>query len=158
MVRTKDAGQGIAAKIEAELRALDPMQPIPEFNTMESFRLDAVRNERFLAYLVSAFAILALVLASAGLYGVMSYLVTQRSMEFAIRLAFGAPGMGLAGVGLLIGALAAAALLRWLGSLFPAMVDPILAKDIWVFAAMIACLAPALRIARIQPNEVLRES
>ena len=178
MIRTKDAGQGIPARIEAELRALDPLQPIQEFNTMETFRLDAVRNERFLAYLVSAFAILALVLASAGLYGVMSYLVTQRSMEFAIRLALGAPGielassvlrqaMGLAGVGLIIGGLAATALLRWLGSRFPSMVDPIFAKDIWVYAAMIgclmlavllACLAPALRIARIHPNDVLRQS
>ena len=116
MVRTKDAGQGIAARIESELKALDPLHPIQEFNTMESFRLDAVRNERFLAYLVTAFAILALLLASAGLYGVMSYLVTQRSMEFAIRLALGAPGMelavgvlrqgmSLAGVGLIIGSL-----------------------------------------------------
>jgi ABC-type antimicrobial peptide transport system permease subunit len=178
MIRTKDAGQGIAAKIEAELRSLDPLQPIQEFNTMETFRLDAVRNERFLAYLVSAFAILALVLASAGLYGVMSYLVTQRSMEFAIRLALGAPGielalgvlrqgLGLATLGLIIGGVAAASLLRWLGSLFPSMVDPVLSKDIWVYGAMIgclilavllACLAPALRIARIHPNQVLRES
>jgi ABC-type antimicrobial peptide transport system permease subunit len=178
MIRTKDSGQGIAAKIEAELRALDPLQPVQEFNTMESFRLEAVSNERFLAYLVSAFAILALLLASAGLYGVMSYLVTQRSMEFAIRLALGAPGMelavgvlrqgmSLAGVGLIIGGLAAAALIRWLGSVVPSMVDPVLDKDVWVYAAMIgclilavllACLAPALRIARIHPNEVLRES
>ena len=178
VVRTKDAGKGIAARIEQELRTVDPMQPVQEFLTMEDFRSDAVRNERFLAYLVGAFAILALVLASAGLYGVMSYLVTQRRMEFAIRLALGAPGgqlalgvlqqgMKLAGMGLLLGGVGAFALLRWLPSQFPGLIPAQAEKDLFVFAAvlgclllavLLACLAPALRITRMDPNEALRES
>lgn len=175
VVRTKDSSSSISADIRAQLQAVDPLQPIHEFNTIEDLRNAAVSNERFLAYLIAAFALLALTLTSAGIYGVLSYVVSQRGMEFAIRLALGAPitqlslsvlaqGLRLAAYGLLVGSGASYGLFRWLRSVSPDLIPPtnlnpaLVAAPIAILAlaVILACLAPAFRVARIHPNAALR--
>jgi predicted permease len=177
VVRTKDQGDGMMQRMEMELRATDPLQPVKQFTTIDALRAKAVQNERFLSYLVSAFALLAMLLTCAGVYGVLAFVVTQRSMEFAIKLALGAKpyrlalevlrqGLVLSAAGLLFGGSGAVLLLRWLAKAFPTILpntslDPFLVglPVLCLLAVVaVACLAPALRIARLDPNGVLRAS
>jgi predicted permease len=178
VIRTRAEGADMNENIREALRQLDPGQPVQKFVTMSTLRQGAVKNEQFLVYLMTAFASLALVLSAAGVYGVMSYMVMQRRMEFAIRLALGArssllawnvlqQGLNLVAIGLVIGGVAAYALLTWLCSQVPELLPPSAAKSSAVFllpvlslllAAIFACLAPMTRIARMDPNEALRSS
>ncbi|MGD8867509.1 MAG: ABC transporter permease [Gemmatimonadales bacterium] len=162
----------LARPVQREVWSLDPNQPVADVQTMEARVAAALSQPRFALLLFGSFAFLALVMAAVGVYGVISYTVSQRSHEIGIRMAVGADrrsvvshvmrqGMALVAAGLIIGAAAALALTRLLGSLLyeVSASDPLTyAAGILLLAvvAALACGVPALRAARLQPVEVLR--
>jgi len=151
----------------------DPEVPIAEVTTLDRVVSRAVAGPRFTLSLFAAFALVALALAGAGIYGALSYAVSQGRRELGIRMALGAGrtrivglvlrrGLMLLAVGTAIGLAGALVGGRLLDSLLY-QVDP---ADIATFAgvAMVltlsvagACLAPSLRASRVDPIEVLRE-
>ena len=159
--------------VRAAIRAAEPAQPITEIGTMRDAVGDAVAAPRFLAALVALFGVLALVLATVGIYGVVAYIVGQRTQEIGVRMALGARPRdivawtlrtGLAPVlaGLAAGVAAALALSR----LIAAQLYAVSPTDPVVFAAVVAVLAavsllasavPATRAARVEPTVALRE-
>jgi putative ABC transport system permease protein len=164
--------RALAPAVVREVQNIDPEQPVAEISTMEANISDSLATRRLTMRLLGAFAALALVLASVGLYGVMALSVTQRTREFGIRLALGAPrrdvfrlalgrGLLLVGIGLglgLLGALGAgralASLLYNVGSLDPwALLTAIIAL---AGVAILACWFPARRATRVDPIVALR--
>jgi putative ABC transport system permease protein len=158
--------------IKRELRSLDPDQALSSISTMEQNIAKSLGTRRMMMSLLSAFAILALSLASIGLYGVMALVVTQRTRELGIRLALGANrgdvfrlvlghGVLLVSAGLLIGLIAALGAGRGLRSLLygvggfdvPAFSIALFAL---AFVALVACFVPARRATRVDPIVALR--
>ncbi len=171
-VRTSGDPLSFVPAIRDELRALDPTLPVYEVTTMDQLLDESVRAERFSTLLLGVFAALALALGSIGIYGVMSYTVSQRTREVGVRMALGAAnsnvvslvvrqGMLLAAAGVLLGAVGALALSRVLsGMLYQvSSTDPFTFVSVivlLVFAALIACYLPARRAASVDPLEALR--
>jgi putative ABC transport system permease protein len=140
--------------------------------TMDQWIARSLAQARFSSMLLAGFASLALLLASIGIYGVMSYAVTQRTSEIGIRLALGAEtrnilslvvgnGLRLAGLGLAIGIVLALVLSRTLSSLLfnTASTDPVTFLGVVLVLAAVASLAtylPARRASHIAPVEALR--
>ena len=159
--------------MRAALRDLDPKTPLHRVDTLDGIVAGALARDRFTATLLSAFAALALVLASVGIYGVFAGDVAARKKDIGIRMALGARArsvlleilgraMGSALIGIVIGAAAAALLARSMQSLL----FGIAATDLWSFAAaaasllavtLIATLIPAAHAARVSPLTALRE-
>ncbi len=154
------------------VQSVDHDQPVASIATMETNIGNSLATRRLTMTLLGAFAALALVLASVGLYGVMALSVTQRTREFGIRLALGAPradvfrlalgrGLLLVGIGLAVGLLGAfgagralTSLLYNVGSLDPvALLTAILALAV---VAILACWFPARRATRVDPIVALR--
>ncbi|HTS61531.1 MAG TPA: ABC transporter permease [Candidatus Acidoferrales bacterium] len=172
VVRTRLAPEAIAADVRAAIRKVDPTLPTAEFRTLESVVDRAVSPRRFVVVLLSGFAALALVLASLGIYGVVSYSVAQRTQEIGIRMALGASAtrvqwgvlrqtLGLAVTGAAIGAAASAVAVRLIASLLYG-VQP---GDLPTFGAMLVVLTivatlagclPAWRASHIDPMRALR--
>jgi putative ABC transport system permease protein len=172
-VRTslRDTGPLVAA-VKHEVQALDPDQPMGQITTMDQAIASSLATRRLTMVLLGAFAVLALLLASVGLYGVMALTVTQRTRELGIRMALGAErtnifklvlsqGMTLIAIGIgigLIGALAAGralmSLLYNVGALDGGAV--IIAVSSLVLVALIACCVPARRATRVDPIIALR--
>jgi putative ABC transport system permease protein len=159
--------------IKREVQAIDPQQPIGTTSTMEKNIGNSLSPRRLTMVLLGTFAGLALVLASVGLYGVMSLSVTQRTREMGIRMALGAArgdvmrlvlgqGVGLVAIGLgagLLGALAAgralASLLYGVGAVdIAALAIAIVSLSV---VAVIACVVPARRATRVDPMVALRD-
>jgi putative ABC transport system permease protein len=154
------------------VRAIDREQPVADVRTMDQWVSRTLSQARFSSTLLTLFAGVALLLAAIGIYGVMSYAVSQRTSEIGIRLALGAEArdirrmivghtVRLAGLGLAIGVVLALALSRTLGSLLyeTAGTDPLtFATVIAVLgsAALVAGYVPARRASRIAPIEALR--
>jgi len=169
-------GAGAAASLPGTVRqtiaTVDAGLPIFNVRTMEQVITDATTDTRFQALLLGIFAGLALVLAAVGIYGVMSYLVAQRTQEIGIRMALGAlpenilrlvigRGLTLTFAGLAIGLVAAAACTRLLGSLLFSVsaTDPLTFGGVAVLlgiVALAACYVPARRATRISPLIALR--
>jgi putative ABC transport system permease protein len=155
------------------VRSVDSDQPISGVSTMEDLVSRSVGQRRLSMMLLSLFSGIALVLASVGIYGVMSYSVTQRSRELGVRIALGADrgdvlrlvlrqGMGLAVLGIGIGLGAALALTRLIESQLYGVTatDPstfILVAGVLTATALLANLIPAVRAMRMDPAVVLRE-
>jgi putative ABC transport system permease protein len=172
-VRTslRDVGQ-LAAAVKREVQALDPDQPIGQIKTMDQAIASSLATRRLMMVLLGAFAVLALVLASVGLYGVMALTVTQRTRELGIRMALGAErtnifklvlgqGMSLMAIGIVIGVIGAVAAGRALMSLLynVGAIDAgavITAVISLVLVALIACCVPARRATRVDPIVALR--
>jgi putative ABC transport system permease protein len=173
VVRTQSADPAaLAAALERQIRATDPDQPVVDVRAMPQLVSDSVAQPRFYSLLLAVFAVIALLLAAAGLYGVLSYSVTQRIREIGIRLALGASktqiiydiagkAMTLVFLGLAIGLAGAAGLTRLLQS----QLYEIKPTDPLTFAAVSLLLAltgfaaawlPARRATRIDPTTALR--
>jgi putative ABC transport system permease protein len=171
-VRTASDPAAFAPLIEREVRALDKDQPVADVRTMDQWVARNLSQARFSSTLLTAFAALALLLSAIGIYGVMSYSVSQRTSEIGIRLALGAEAgdilgmivghaVRLAGIGLAIGVVLALALSRTLTSLLYETAG----TDRLTFAAVVGVLGavaiaasyvPARRASRIPPVEALR--
>jgi predicted permease len=171
-LRTKADPASTTASIREAIHALDSDLPLAKVATLTTLVNDSLSQPRFAMLLLASFGVLALVLASIGLYGVISYSVTQRTQEIGIRMALGAgrssvfrmvlsQGARLAGLGIAIGLLAALALTRVMASfLFGVQpTDPltfVVVSTLLVGTALLACYLPARRATRVDPMIALR--
>ncbi len=162
----------LVAAVKRELQALDSDQPIGQITTMDEAIASSLATRRLTMVLLGAFAVLALVLASVGLYGVMALTVTQRTRELGIRMALGAEranifklvlgqGMSLIAIGIAIGLIGAVAAGRALMSLLynVGAIDAgavLIAVFSLLAVALIACCVPARRATRVDPIVALR--
>ena len=151
---------------------VDPRQPLPEIATLESILSDGVSPQRFHAALLGIFAVIALILVVTGTYGVVAYLVAERTPEFGIRMAMGATGadilarvlrwgLRLAAIGVVLGILGVLVLNRYLASLLFGVTptDPptvTVAVALVVLVTLTACLVPAVRASRVDPALALQ--
>ena len=166
-----DPNQLVSA-IRQQVKQIDPDQPIYSIRTMDEIRSESVSGERLNLTLLSLFAGIALVLAMVGIYGVMSYSVTQRTHEIGIRMAIGAQprdvfkmiighGMLLAGVGVVSGLVGAFALTRLMASMLFGVepTDPVTFASIALLltgVALLACYIPGRRATKVDPVVSLR--
>ena len=166
------AGTGLAPAIKAAIWSVDKDQPIVRVATMDDLLAAAAAERRFVLILFEAFALVALILAATGIYGVLSGSVAERTREIGVRAALGASpgdilklvvrqGMTLTGLGIVIGLSGAAAatqailtLLFAVSRLDPATYFAVIALLLSVSA--IACWVPARRAARVDPSITLR--
>jgi putative ABC transport system permease protein len=172
VVRT--AGDPMAAlpSVRAAVRSVDPELPLANVNTMEKLIESSTGQRRFAMMLLIGFSLLAMTLASIGLYGVMSYTVSQRSRELGVRLALGADsrdvlglvlvqGLRLALAGVVIGLVAAFAVTRVMKNMLFGLssTDPltfVVISLLLVAVALVASYLPALRATRVDPVVALR--
>jgi putative ABC transport system permease protein len=162
----------LIASARQQVRAVDPDQPIYNIRTMDEIRGESVAPQRLNLILLSLFAGIAFVLAIVGIYGVMSYAVTQRTHEIGIRMAIGAQprdvfrmilgqGMFLTVIGLVIGLLGAFGLTRLMGAMLFAIkpTDPLTFTAVALLlagVALIACYVPGRRATKVDPVNSLR--
>jgi predicted permease len=171
-VRTASASSSAFNMIRSEVRALTTAMPVYELKTLEAQLDETLLTDRLIAMLSAGFGLLATLLASIGLYGVMAFVVTRRSKELGIRLALGAdPGLViwlvmkevlvLLAIGLAVGLPAAMALGRYVSSQLYGILphDPWMAGATTVTLALVSAAAgliPARRASRIDPILALR--
>ena len=174
VVRTALPPGSLAAGIRTALRPIDPNLPVRDFQAFQDLVDKAVSPRRFLALLLAGFAAFALVLASLGIYAVISYSVSQRVQEIGIRMALGASAtdlqkrivlrtLGLAALGLITGMAGSRVLSSALGSLLFGVTsgDPVTFFAMGALLTSVAAVAgyiPALRASRIDPMVALRSN
>ncbi|HKP85377.1 MAG TPA: ABC transporter permease [Blastocatellia bacterium] len=172
VIRTAGDPMDLAAAVREEIRAVDPDQPVANIATMDELLGREVGTRRLGMILVAAFAGLALLLASLGIYGVLSFFVAQQTPEIGIRMALGAErrdilgmvlkkGMGWALLGVAIGAVFAFALTRLMASLLfgVSATDPatfVVIASVLIAVALLACYVPARRATKVDPMVALR--
>jgi predicted permease len=172
MVRTDRDPSEFIANVQAIITDADREVTISRTATMEEVISRSVARPRFVLFLLGSFAVLAVILAVVGIYGVMAYSVSLRTHEFGIRMALGAQrshvlwivlkqGLALTVIGLAAGLAGAFALTRYLRSLLyeVSSTDPLTFAAVTVLlgaVAMLACYTPARRSTRIDPIAALR--
>jgi putative ABC transport system permease protein len=172
VVRGDSAVANLTRPVQQAIWSVDPQQPIADVRLMEELVMRSLGPQRFNAALLGALAVLALVLAAVGLYGVIAHIVTQQRREIGVRMALGASkanvfalflrqALVVVAVGVAVGLAGALGLTRVLRTLL----TDISTTDPWVFAlgpavmfavAVVAALRPALRAAAVDPAKALR--
>jgi putative ABC transport system permease protein len=171
-IKTSGDAPTVVPAVRAELRRLDPNVPLARVRSMDAVIAASVADRRFNLVLLGGFAVLALVLAAAGTYGVMSFLVVQRTREIGVRIALGARpahvlrlvvgrGAVLALAGITVGVLAALAAARPLEPMLFSVARTDLATfagaaTVLLFSALLAAWIPARRAMRVDPLSALR--
>jgi len=172
VVRASGDPTSLTGAVRGAISGLDKDLPVFRVKTMEQFVSESMAQRRFAMALVGIFAAVALALACVGLYGVLSYSITQRFREIGIRMALGASGadvlrlvvgqgMLLALAGVALGSVAAFLLTRLMANLLFAVTagDPLTFATIatlLTLVALVACFAPARRATKVDPIEALR--
>ena len=173
VVRTSAGPSSLTASIRAAIHEVDPDQPLYDVRPMPVVLERTLQSQWFNTVLIGVFAALALVLASVGLYGVVSYVTAQRQREFAIRLAVGAKatdvlalvlkqGLWLALVGLALGLMLSAVSIRALGSMLHGVTawDPwtyLLVSGLMIVVVLAASFVPAWQASRLDPKIALQQ-
>ena len=171
-IRTSGRTEDLVAAVRTQLRELDPDLPITRIMTMNEVVARSIWQQRLYTALFGVFAVVALILATVGIYGVMSYAVTQRSREIGLRMALGAQrtdvlklvvghGVLITAIGLGVGLAAAVGLTRLMTTLLfeVTATDPITFVAVSVLLAGVAlgaCFVPARRAAKVDPMVALR--
>ena len=174
VVRTSMPTAELASRLREALQPIEPNLPTANMRTLQTMVDHAVSPRRFVVWLLGGFAGFALVLASLGIYAVISYSVSQRTQEIGIRMALGASAealqrsillqtLGLAAIGMVVGVVASWVLARTLRGLLFGVTssDPVTFAGMLVILTGVAALAgylPARRASRIDPMEALRIS
>jgi len=172
VVRTQGDPLALSIPVQRQVSALDPGMPVYDILTMQQILGKSTASQSFSATLLLAFAILSLLLAAIGLYGVLSYLVSQRVNEIGIRIALGAQraevlrlvlldGLSPVLLGLLIGLAGGATAARFIKTILygTSPLDPIVFATMagtLLLTAIVACALPALRASKIEPMQALR--
>ncbi|HEV2860613.1 MAG TPA: ABC transporter permease [Pyrinomonadaceae bacterium] len=172
VVKTSEEPLSLVAPIRREVQAVDPDQALGNVRGLEDLLSESIAPRRFSLLLVGVFAAVALLLGAVGLYGVLSYVVTQRTREIGVRMALGAragdvlrlvikDGMGLALVGVGAGLVVSLALTRLMSGLLfgVSATDPLTFASLTLlllFVALLACYLPARRATKIDPLVALR--
>jgi len=173
VVRSNGDPAATRAAISATIHELDRSVPVYQASTLEEYLSKSAAQPRFQTFLLSCFAVIALALAAIGLYGLLSYMVVQRTLEIGVRMALGAQrgdvlrmivlrGLTLALVGVGLGMAASAALTRLIsGMLFEVRpTDPLTflaTAAMLLLISVAASSAPAIRASRLDPMETLRQ-
>src|SRR6266498_1949142 len=172
VIRTTADPLNLTAAVRRQVQALDPNQPVYNVSTMEQTLDQSLVTQRLSMMLLASLASLALILAAVGIYGVMSYTVTQRSHEIGIRMAIGAlprdvfkmviaRGMMLALIGVAFGLVGAFALTRLMATMLYGVepTDPTTFVSIGILltgVALVACYLPGRRATKVDPVVALR--
>ncbi len=172
VARTASDPASTSAAIIHQVNAINPDVPVYNVATMEQRVQDSMARQRFAMTMLGGFACFAMILATIGIYGVMSFLVTQGTADIAIRMALGArrasilslvfqQGMRLALVGIIVGLVGALGLTRMMSSLLFGVTptDPFTFFSVLallLFVALSACFFPAGRAMRVDPMVALR--
>jgi putative ABC transport system permease protein len=172
LVHTSGDPLAVAASVRNQIAAIDAQVPVARIRTMDSIVSDSVAQPKFRSVLLVVFGMTALLLATVGIYGVMSYAVTQRTKEIGIRIALGAQlksvrglvimnGLTLAIIGIGVGLVGAFVLTRFLTSLLfeTNSNDPLTFVGVaggLAIVALIACYIPARRATKVNPLVALR--
>jgi putative ABC transport system permease protein len=172
VVRTAGDPGTLIPAIRAAVRSVDPDQPLADLATMTSLYRDFFDVPRFHAWVMTVFAVVGILIAAVGLYGVLAYAIAQRTREFGIRMALGArradvlrlvlrSGALVTVLGLTIGAAGSVLVTRALGSMLVdvSRVDPVTYAAViglLTVTAAAACWIPARRATRVDPMVALR--
>jgi ABC-type antimicrobial peptide transport system permease subunit len=172
LIRTETDPRKLLQAVESQIYALDGDQPLFDILTMEERLSAALATQRFHLILIGTFASIAILLASLGVYGVMSYLVARRTRELGIRIAMGArpqqvrklvvgETLALAVGGAIVGLAGAWGLTRYLERMLygvePSDAATFIAMPlVLILVALAASFAPALRASRVDPITALR--
>jgi putative ABC transport system permease protein len=170
--RTRSTLRTTRDALTAAVHQVDPELPVFGVRTMDELMSSSLARRQFALKLISIFAVTALLLAALGIYGVMTYLVSQRALEFGVRLALGAvqrdivnlvlgPGLVLTGIGVVLGLGASVLTSRMLSALVYGVsaIDPVTLACVAILLAIVtlaACFLPVRQATRVSPMDALR--